>query len=99
MIVSVVWGVQNFGTNWGIVAVVPAGGAALWGAVYSAVYQRGVGGGGGGGLGDGVGGEDGVCYGAHCYTPTFLAMAVASWIAILAWIWAWRRWRRRGVVV
>ncbi|KAL9120423.1 MAG: hypothetical protein Q9187_003016, partial [Circinaria calcarea] len=40
IVISVVWGVQNFGTNWGIVAVAPAGGAAVWSAVYSAVYMR-----------------------------------------------------------
>ncbi|KAI9821952.1 MAG: putative monocarboxylate transporter mch1 [Pycnora praestabilis] len=39
IICSVVWGVENFGTNWGIVAMVPAVGATVWGIVYSAVYQ------------------------------------------------------------
>ncbi|KAL8761557.1 MAG: hypothetical protein Q9184_002322 [Pyrenodesmia sp. 2 TL-2023] len=39
IVVSVVWGVQNFGTNWGIVAVVPAAGAALWGAIYAVVIM------------------------------------------------------------
>ena len=41
IIISVVWGVNNFGTNWGIVAMVPAGGAAVWGGVYSKVYEWG----------------------------------------------------------
>jgi MFS family permease len=40
IIVSVVWGVENFGTNWGIVAIVPALGATFWGLLYSALYQR-----------------------------------------------------------
>ncbi|KAI9870802.1 MAG: putative monocarboxylate transporter mch1, partial [Pleopsidium flavum] len=39
IICSVVWGVENFGTNWGIVAMVPALGATVWGVLYSAVYQ------------------------------------------------------------
>ncbi|EEP79813.1 conserved hypothetical protein [Uncinocarpus reesii 1704] len=39
IIISVVWGVENFGTNWGIVAMVPALGATLWGMVYSAGYE------------------------------------------------------------
>ncbi|KAL2044252.1 hypothetical protein N7G274_002957 [Stereocaulon virgatum] len=96
IIVSVVWGVQNFGTNWGIVAVVPAAGAAIWGAVYSAVYQAGV---------------DArrlrwhdeeveqMCYGGKCYEVTFWAMAVCSWVAVALWGWAWRGWRRRGIAV
>ena len=42
IIVSVVWGVENFGTNWGIVAMAPAAGAAVWGLIYSAVYSSAV---------------------------------------------------------
>ena len=95
IIVSVVWGVQNFGTNWGIVAVVPAGGAAIWGAIYSAVYQAGV---------DSShlrsdGEEEQMCYGLKCYEATFWAMAASSWIAIALWVWAWRRWRKAGIPV
>lgn len=33
--------VQNFSTNWGDVAAVPAAGATVWGAVYSLVYEEG----------------------------------------------------------
>lgn len=104
LLVSVVWGVENFGTNWGIVATVPAAGAALWGAVYSAVYQAGVPrsrflgcGRETEGEGDQAGGQ--MCYGARCYQRTFLAMAVASWVAVGLWAWAWRRWRVRGIAV
>lgn len=39
IIVSVIWGVENFGTNWGVVVVMPAFGATLWGLVYSVLYQ------------------------------------------------------------
>lgn len=90
IITSAVWGVRNFGTNWGLVAVVPAAGAAIWGAVYSAVYQAGV--------GRDEGGE-GMCFGVRCYRGTFWAMAVASWVAFGLWAGAWRGWRRRGVAV
>lgn len=102
MLISVVWGVQNFGTNWGIVAVVPAGGAAVWGAIYSGVYSAGRGspsagiGGGGGGVGEGRGEE---CFGRECYMVTFAAMTVASWCAIVLWGFAWRGWRRKGLFV
>lgn len=93
IIVSVVWGVQNFGTNWGIVAVVPAAGAAIWGAVYSGVYQAGV------ERSQIMGEEEQMCYGARCYRSTFWAMAVASWVAVGLWAWAWRRWRARDIAV
>lgn len=80
IIVSVVWGVENFGTNWGIVAMVPALGAAVWGVVYSAVYQAAASGqpptrGHNGRV------KDVLCYGTNCYAPTFWAMAVSVWIA------------------
>ncbi|KAF1911696.1 major facilitator superfamily domain-containing protein [Ampelomyces quisqualis] len=86
IVVSVVWGVENFGTNWGILAMTPAAGATLWGAVYAAVYQAGVRG-------------DGMCHGQTCYASTFWAMAGSVWAAIGLWIWAWRRWVARGVAV
>lgn len=90
IIVSVVWGVENFGTNWGIVAVAPAVGAALWGGVYSAFYQAGI---------DGGAGEGPECFGWRCYGGSFVGMCVASWVAIVVWGFAWRGWRERGVVV
>ena len=109
IIISTVWSVENFGTNWGIVAVFPAAGAAMWGAVYSWVYQHGIrgsGGGIGGSTGAGAGRELGTveqqdkqCYGSQCYRTTFLCMAVASWVAIALWTWVWRSWRRRGIAV
>jgi hypothetical protein len=99
IIVSVIWGVENFGTNWGICATVPAFGATVWGLVYSAVYQSAA------GLDtiEGVGAaEDKLCYGSRCYAPTFWAMAMCVWVACGLWFYAWRGpggWSRRGVAV
>ena len=98
IIVSVVWGVENFGTNWACVATVPAAGATIWGLLYSAVYQG------------ATQSPDktiptvaeNLCYGWECYAPTFWAMAVSVWIAALLWLTAWRGpkgWYRRGAVV
>jgi MFS family permease len=99
IIISCVWGVENFGTNWGVVAVVPAGGAAVWGGIYAMVYEwaartsmpddeeR---------------NGDERCYGVLCYQITFGAMTICVWIACTLWIWAWRGpggWRRRGIQV
>lgn len=93
IIISVIWGVQNFGTNWGFVVMMPAGGAALWGAVYSAVYQAGV-------EKAATGQEKETrCFGLKCYAATFWGMTICSWIAMGLWALAWRRWRRRGVAV
>ena len=86
IIISAVWGVRNFGTNWGIVAVVPAAGAALWGAVYSAVYARHV------DVGDGE-----VCYGRGCYEGTVWGWAASSVFAAAMVVGAWQGWNRRGL--
>ena len=90
IIISVVWGVQNFGTNWGIVALVPAGGAAVWGAIYSAVYQHGV------APGEG---SEGFCYGYECYGATFCGMVACSIIGLGLWGWVRMRCARAGIVV
>ncbi|KAF8474583.1 major facilitator superfamily domain-containing protein [Kalaharituber pfeilii] len=39
-VVSVVWGVENFGTNWGIIAVAPAIGATLFGIIFAVNYDN-----------------------------------------------------------
>ncbi|KAJ5342496.1 Major facilitator superfamily domain general substrate transporter [Penicillium brevicompactum] len=90
IIISVVWGVENFATNWGIVAMMPAAGAALWGIIYSAAYQNAV------DHGDRV---DGQCHGWRCYGFWAIGCTVSVWIALGAWLAAWRGWKKRGVVV
>ena len=91
IIISVVWGVENFGTNWGIVAMVPAAGAALWGIVYSHGYQS--------AADNGGGAADGQCLGWKCYGVWAIGCTLSVWVAILALTLAWRGWKRRGIVV
>lgn len=98
IIVTVIWGVENFATNWGIVAMFPALGATFWGLVYSAVYQAGA----NNGRGDGDEGGDVFCYGRQCYAPTFWAMAGSVWFACFMVFYAWKGhkgWSQRGIVV
>ncbi|TVY48080.1 putative transporter [Lachnellula occidentalis] len=98
LIITVIWGVENFGTNWGIVAMVPALGATVWGIVYSTVYQwaatipsyS---------LDDA---EDVLCYGKRCYASTFWGMAGSVWIGCGLLVYAWKGrdgWSRRGIAV
>ncbi|KAI9857155.1 MAG: putative monocarboxylate transporter mch1 [Vezdaea acicularis] len=92
IVISVVWGVENFGTNWGCVAMVPAFGAAVWGIVYSAVYQG------------HVGSEGGECFGIGCYQWTFGGVCGAVGVAGGLWYWAWRgnwasAWVVRGIAI
>jgi hypothetical protein len=103
IIITVIWGVENFATNWGIVAMFPALGSTTWGLIYSAVYQAGAkdplpsGPSSNGGSGDGS-----FCYGSHCYALTFWGMAVSVWIACFMVLWAWKGrngWAQRGIVI
>ena len=100
LIITVIWGVENFGTNWGIVAMVPALGATVWGVVYSKVYQWGA---------DGIAAghdidveEDILCYGTQCYATTFWAMTVSVLAGCGLLLWAWKGrggWNQRGIAV
>ncbi len=101
IICSVVWGVENFGTNWGFIAMVPALGATVWGVLFAAVYQRAAGRG-PNHMELGKDKVDVLCYGRDCYAPTFFAMACSVWLACGCWAWAWRGkggWRSRGIAV
>ncbi|TVY37279.1 putative transporter [Lachnellula subtilissima] len=98
LIITVIWGVENFGTNWGIVAMVPALGATMWGVLYSTVYQWAA----------TIpsysqdDAEDVLCYGKRCYTSTFWGMAASVWIGCALLVYAWKGrdgWSRRGIAV
>jgi MFS family permease len=96
IIITVIWGVENFATNWGIVAMFPALGSTFWGLVYSAVYQAAA------DRSPSSGEDDIFCYGKQCYAPTFWAMAVSVWAACLLVLWAWKGpngWQQRGIII
>ncbi|KAK2865149.1 hypothetical protein FQN49_003863 [Arthroderma sp. PD_2] len=86
IIVSVVWGVENFGTNWAIVSMVQAPGAGISGAIYSAEYDAGA-------------GADGQCFGWKCYGYWAVGSILGVWLAVTMWTVAWRGWKRRGILV
>lgn len=89
IIISCVWGAEGFGLHWGLVAMVPSVGGAVWGLIYAAGYSD-------------HAGEDGRCYGTQCYAGAFWGMAVAVWVACAFWLWAWRGpggWKARGIAV
>ncbi|TRX94710.1 hypothetical protein FHL15_004482 [Xylaria flabelliformis] len=100
IIITMIWGVENFGTNFGIIALTPALGSVIWGIIYSAVYQAGVRN--SVSLEDEGTGEDVFCYGKQCYVPTFWAMTVSIWIGASMIVWAWKGkngWSSRGIVI
>ncbi|KAI5864288.1 putative transporter MCH1 [Durotheca rogersii] len=100
IIVTIIWGVENFGTNFGIIALTPALGSTMWGLLYSAAYQA--------GARDsppstiGTGGDDVFCFGKKCYSSPFWAMTVSVWIGIAMVLWAWKGrdgWSKRGIII
>jgi hypothetical protein len=100
LIITVIWGVENFGTNWGIVAMVPALGATVWGVVYSKVYEWGAEK--SASSRDLEPPEDVLCYGKQCYSGSFWAMAVSVWLGCGLLLWAWKGrggWSQRGIAV
>ncbi|KIV93940.1 hypothetical protein PV10_05112 [Exophiala mesophila] len=95
IIISVVWGVENFATNWGVVAMMPAGGAAVWSIVYSLTYSHASHGGGDIGIPEG---RD-ECIGYSCFGVWAWGCAVSVAVAIVLWSIAWKTWRSRNVSV
>jgi MFS family permease len=91
IIISVVWGVENFATNWGVVAMMPAGGAAVWSVVYSAAYSN--------ASRRETDTAEGECHGYSCFGIWAWGCAASVALAIACWCVAWRVWRNRRVVV
>lgn len=101
LIVTIIWGVENFATNFGIIAMLPALGSTFWGLVYSGVYQAGA-------KrtrsapGEDDGEEDIFCYGKQCYSSTFWAEGITILVACGMLFWAWKGrggWQQRGIVI
>jgi hypothetical protein len=88
-VVSVVWGTENFGTNWGIVTMTPAVGATVFGSVFAWGYDH-------------YANNHGICWGKECYSGSFMVMAVSVACALVGWTVAWQApggWKARGIVV
>ncbi|KAH7021283.1 major facilitator superfamily domain-containing protein [Microdochium trichocladiopsis] len=102
IIITIIWGVENFGTNFGIIALTPAAGSTMWGLIYSAAYQAGASSNPPLTSADGTAEDDIFCHGTQCYAGPFWAMTVATWVGALMVLWAWKGrngWAERGVVI
>ncbi|KAK9254316.1 major facilitator superfamily domain-containing protein [Lipomyces tetrasporus] len=86
-VVSLVWGAERFGTNWGVLFVFPAVGSIFYELIYAAIYDYHTYG-------------ERLCYGFSCYQATFLVTGTSCVVAIITWIVVWRLgWQRRGVFI
>ncbi|KAK5991976.1 putative transporter MCH1 [Cladobotryum mycophilum] len=99
LIVTIIWGVENFATNYGIIAMLPAVGSTFWGLIYSAVYEAGTkhykrp---------DGSETHDAFCYGRQCYASAFWAEGLSVIAASFLLLWVWKGkggWSERGIVI
>jgi len=100
IIVTIIWGVENFGTNFGIIAVTPSVGSVIWGIIYSSIYQAGARG--SASLGNDGDAGDVFCYGKQCYAATFWAMTASIWVGASMILLAWKGkngWSSRGIVI
>lgn len=96
LIVTIIWGVENFATNFGIIAMLPALGYTIWGLIYSAVYQAHA------KALSGLDEDDTFCYGKGCYAATFWAQGIAVLVGCALLLWAWigkGGWKQRGIVI
>ncbi|PFH57214.1 hypothetical protein XA68_15348 [Ophiocordyceps unilateralis] len=101
LIVTIIWGVENFATNFGIVAMLPALGSTFWGLVYSGVYQAGAKVPGSKDSGDTYD-DANLCYGMQCYSSVYWAEGLCVWLACAMLYWAWQGkngWHHRGIVI
>ncbi|EFQ97039.1 hypothetical protein MGYG_00083 [Nannizzia gypsea CBS 118893] len=86
IVISVVWGVENFGTNWAVVSMIQAPGAGISGAIYSAEYDSNV-------------TDNGQCFGWKCYGFWAVGSVLGVLVAVSMWMVAWRGWKRRSIPV
>ncbi|TQV94347.1 hypothetical protein V2A60_002617 [Cordyceps javanica] len=102
LIVTIIWGVENFATNFGVVTTLPALGSTFWGLVYAAGYQTSA------SQPDqppgpnGSAGDELFCYGKGCYSATFWGEAITVWVACALLLWAWLGpggWKQRGILI
>ncbi|OAA41262.1 Major facilitator superfamily domain, general substrate transporter [Metarhizium rileyi] len=99
LIVTIIWGVENFATNFGIIAMLPALGSTFWGLIYSGIYQAGAR---RSSSSPGGGENELFCYGKNCYSATFWAEGICVWVACLLVLSAWKGrggWKERGIVI
>lgn len=98
LIVTMIWGVENFATNFGIIATVPAIGSVFWGSIFSAVYESGA-----RSMQTSPDDSDDVfCYGRQCYSVTFWAEGISCLVSCGLLYWAWKGkggWQQRGIVI
>jgi MFS family permease len=91
---SVIWGLRDFGRNWGILAYSPLVGSVLGSYLYATLYdhhaklQH---------SGHKLGNL--LCAGRGCYAASFMVMGAAVLLATFIWAAAWRIWRLRHIIV
>ncbi|KAK9234971.1 major facilitator superfamily domain-containing protein [Lipomyces kononenkoae] len=86
-VVSLVWGAEQFGTNWGVLFIFPAVGSIVYELIYATIYDYHTHG-------------ELLCYGLSCYQATFIITGTSCVLAVIVWACVWRLgWQRRGLFI
>lgn len=93
-IVGKVWGVEQFGRNWGLLSLSPALGSCLLNLLYSLVYdahrrEQEIG-------QAGKLPSDALCHGVECFRTTFGITTFVSAAGCIGVVILWQVWNRRG---
>ncbi|KAK7205963.1 major facilitator superfamily domain-containing protein [Myxozyma melibiosi] len=85
-LVSLVWGAERFGTNWGVLFVFPAVGSIIYELIYAGIYDHNT-------------VDSKLCFGLQCYQTTFFITGISVLLALVAFTSVWLLgWRRRSSV-
>ncbi|KAH8896892.1 MFS general substrate transporter, partial [Thozetella sp. PMI_491] len=93
IIINTVWGPQNFGTNWGVVATLSSFGVGAWSLFYAWVYQE---------AAQHVASNRICRAGWSCYGLWAVGTTIGVGLAMLAWTLAWKGkggWQQKRIAV
>lgn len=88
VIAAEVWGVEQFGRNWGVLSYSPLLGSVLLSLLYAFMYDN---------QADRQNNDGNLCIGQSCFGPPLLIMSVCIAVGLGSWVCAWQVWRRRGL--
>ena len=85
LIISIVWGNDNFATFWGCLATAPAVGSTAFGIMFANFYDQAA----------RLQGQENLCSGRACYTTSTAWFGISNVIGVMILIFALSVWRRR----
>ena len=88
LIISVVWGNDNFATYWGCLATAPAVGSTAFGILYATMYDRAT-------KRQDTQGDQNLCVGKNCFSGSTAWFGLSNLVGVVILLFALSVWRRR----